>query len=54
MSFLEVNKMALATIDNDLYKELQEFVEKNSIDYPSVAFFLNQLVKKELEKSKKR
>ena len=41
-------------MDDGLYKELQDFVEKNNIDYPSVSFFLNQLVGRELEKAKRR
>lgn len=46
--------MALATMDDELYRKLQEFVDNNSIDYPSVAFFLNQVVKKELDKLERR
>ena len=46
--------MALATIDDDVYVELQEYIGKYPLDYPTVKFFLDKVVRRELEKLKKK
>ena len=46
--------MALATMDDELYKEVQEFSDDHSVDYPTASFLINQAVKEKLEKLKRR
>jgi len=42
--------MALATMDDELYKKVQQFVDKCEVDYPTASFFINQAVKEKLQK----
>ena len=42
--------MALATMDDELYKKVQQFTEKNDVDYPTASYFINQAVKEKLLK----
>ena len=42
--------MALVGLDDEFDEALEKFVKENRVDYPSKTFYLNQLVKKDLEK----
>ena len=42
--------MTLVTLDDDLDQLIQKVVEENKLDFPHKAHYLNQLVKKDLEK----
>ena len=46
--------MALATIDDDIYKEIQRYVEEHSVEYPTIKFFLDKVTRKELDRLKKK
>lgn len=40
-------------IDNELYNEVKELVKKNKYDYPSVKFFVQKVIRKEILNSRK-
>ena len=42
--------MALVSIDDDLYQQLKDFVNKNRIKYPSVKNFIDKTMGAELVK----
>lgn len=44
--------MVLITIDDKVYKELQKFQNKNDIDYPSMKFIIDRVVREFLEEKK--
>ena len=49
----EGNYRAKLTMDEDLYKQVQEFVKEYEIDFPTASFFINQAVKDKLQELKK-
>jgi Arc/MetJ-type ribon-helix-helix transcriptional regulator len=45
--------MALVDIDDELKKKVQEAVEKDSVEYPSMKNFVDKAIRKQLERLQK-
>ena len=42
--------MALIDIDDDLKKKVEEFVKKDSIEYPSMKNFVDKAIRRQIER----
>ena len=46
--------MSMVDLDDKLYEQIKEIIEKNSIDFPSIKNFVEKAVRNEIMKQRKK